>query len=131
MHSRTVLLSLLLKGGYAYRLCKVPAAGISRVTEQCFQNGHLKFAGPYTWSANLLAGSEWQRSFAVRTNDIKGNPWNRVNLQPHWHDDDDWALKDFLHVPTSLEKGRYILSFRWDSQGTPQVWNSCANIDIV
>ena len=39
-------------GGYAYRLCKAPdwklmidINGVPEVTEECFQNGHLKFAG--------------------------------------------------------------------------------------
>ena len=25
------------RGGYAYRLCKIPEGGISKITEQCFQ----------------------------------------------------------------------------------------------
>ena len=33
------------RGGYAYRLCKVENGKVWRVTEKCFQNGHLKFAG--------------------------------------------------------------------------------------
>ena len=33
------------RGGYAYRLCKVEKGKVWRVTEKCFQNGHLKFAG--------------------------------------------------------------------------------------
>ena len=39
--------------------------------------------------------------------------------------------KDLVEVPETLEPGEYVLSFRWDSQQTPQVWNSCANIKIV
>ena len=44
---------------------------------------------------------------------------------------DQWAFKDLVEVPETLEPGEYVLSFRWDSQQTPQVWNSCANIEIV
>ena len=44
---------------------------------------------------------------------------------------DSWAWKDLVEVPESLEPGEYVLSFRWDSQQTPQVWNACANIEIV
>ena len=33
------------RGGYAYRLCKVEDGKFWKVTEECFQNGHLKFAG--------------------------------------------------------------------------------------
>ena len=33
-------------GGYSYRLCKIPPEGRSGLTEECFQQGHLAFAGP-------------------------------------------------------------------------------------
>ena len=46
-------------------------------------------------------------------------------------DNAQWAFKDLVEVPEDIEPGDYILSFRWDSQRTPQVWNSCANIRIV
>ena len=100
------------------------------VSEQCFQNGHLNFAGPYTWIANLLAGVKWQRDIADRTNDINGNPWNKIKILPVY-DVDDWIFKDYVHVPRSLKEGSYILSLRWDAQSTAQVWNSCAKIEIV
>ena len=37
------------RGGYAYRLCKVPIGGISKITEKCFEDGHLDFAGDISW----------------------------------------------------------------------------------
>ena len=35
------------RGGYAYRLCKMELGTKwgSQITEECFQKGHLKFAG--------------------------------------------------------------------------------------
>ena len=33
------------RGGYAYRLCKVDNKEYWKVTEQCFQRGHLNFSG--------------------------------------------------------------------------------------
>ena len=33
------------RGGYAYRLCKVNNGKIWKVTEECFQKGHLDFSG--------------------------------------------------------------------------------------
>jgi len=36
-------------GGYAYRLCKVPQQGVAALTEECFQRGHLEFAGDKQW----------------------------------------------------------------------------------
>ena len=35
---------MILLGGYAYRLCRVPSDGVSAITEDCFENGHLDFA---------------------------------------------------------------------------------------
>ena len=35
------------RGGYAYRLCRVHNGQYSHVTEECFQEGHLKFHGKY------------------------------------------------------------------------------------
>jgi len=117
-------------GGYAYRLCHIPPAGISEVTEQCFQNGHLNFAGTYNWFANLVAGHKWHREIAVRINDTFGHPWTKIMKLPD-DDADDWALKDLIHVPSHLKEGHYILSSRWDAQSTPQVFNSCAKIELV
>jgi len=42
-----------------------------------------------------------------------------------------WTLWDELMVPKDIELGDYVLSFRWDCEQTPQVWNSCSNIRIV
>ena len=57
----------------------------------------------------------------------EGSEWAKIDL-PAVEDDDDWAIKNLVRVPKSLESGEYVLSFRWDCQQTPQVWNSCANI---
>ena len=109
----------------------MPAAGVAGVTEQCFQNGHLNFDGRYTWVTNDVSpGSRFARQAAVRTTDVNGSQWNKINL-PSNSGDVEWFWKDLVQVPESLETGRYVLSFRWDCQNTPQVWNSCANIEIV
>lgn len=41
-----------------------------------------------------------------------------------------FTIKDKLRVPNNLELGEYSLSWRWDCEQTPQVWNSCADITI-
>jgi len=40
-----------------------------------------------------------------------------------------YSMTDVVKVPKVL--GRYMLSWRWDCEQTPQVWNSCADIVIV
>ena len=37
---------------------------------------------------------------------------------------------DNVEIPEIFEPGRYILSFRWDCEKTPQIWNVCANIEL-
>ena len=54
-----------------------------------------------------------------------------VNLPAKLLGDEHWAFKDLVQVPENLATGEYVLSFRWDCQQSPQVWNSCATIQIV
>ena len=39
-----------------------------------------------------------------------------------------FSVVDEVYVPDDLEPGDYVLSFRWDCEQTPQVWNTCASI---
>ena len=132
-------------GGYAYRLCKIGGNGIAGVTEQCFQNGHLKFDGPDNWllflqqvdesdKADAVVGSI--RQPAIRTTvgtTPEGSEWTTFNIP----DPEDflpqygYGIKDLVQVPESLEPGDYVLSFRWDCQRTDQVWQTCANIHVI
>ena len=41
-----------------------------------------------------------------------------------------FTLTDKLQVPNNIEAGNYSLSWRWDCEQTPQVWNSCADVVI-
>jgi len=41
----------------------------------------------------------------------------------------DFTVVDTVKVPE--KEGRYVLSWRWDAEQTPQVWNNCALVDIV
>ena len=47
------------RGGYAYRLCKVKNGKPWKVTEKCFQNGHLNFHGNTTWIYDKPFPGEW------------------------------------------------------------------------
>ena len=58
----------------------------------------------------------------------EGSEWAMVNLPHH---DSYWVFKDLVEIPEDIAPGVYVLSFRWDCQNSPQVWNSCANIQIL
>ena len=85
----------------------------------------------------MFTDSDWKRQRAVRTREgttPSGSQWAKIDLPspPAGKNTKGlWTFKDYVEVPASLEPGRYVLSFRWDTQNTPQVWNSCANINIV
>jgi len=43
--------------------------------------------------------------------------------------DFDFGIVDKVEVP-QVPEGRYILSFRWESEQTNQIWNSCGDVTI-
>jgi len=123
------------EGGYAYRLCKIPLGGVTQITEECFNEGHLSFSGNTNWVyANMHPWSkhdysQWQEVPAVRTTEgtfPPGSEWTKVNVAGK-----NWAYKDYVNVPEDIEPGTYILSFRWDCQKSPQIWSNCATIEVV
>lgn len=126
------------RGGYSYRLCKIPAGGIAKVTEKCFKDGHLDFVGKKNWIQDLkntdFSPENWKSQNAVRTTtgtNPEGSEWTKIVLPRGPKRGDHYAFKDLVAVPENLEPGPYLLSFRWDAERTAQVWTSCAKIDIV
>lgn len=41
-----------------------------------------------------------------------------------------FTFQDQVKVPADMSTGAYVLSWRWDCEQTPQVWNSCADIKV-
>ena len=141
-------------GGYAYRLCKVNNGKFWKVTEKCFNKGHLNFYGGvikddfYDDIYILLAGDTTWIDMDARRGEMTENTWEARQLvtttEGTTPEGSMWAkltigrpkkgryfaFKDLVEVPEDLEPGEYVLSFRWDSLHTPQVWNACSNILI-
>lgn len=44
-----------------------------------------------------------------------------------WH----WSVVDRMQVPEDMEPGDYLLSLRWDCEQSDQVFQNCADIEIV
>jgi hypothetical protein len=38
---------------------------------------------------------------------------------------------DDLRVPADLAPGEYVLGIRWDCEKSAQIWQNCADIEIV
>lgn len=41
-----------------------------------------------------------------------------------------FTMTEKIQIPKDIEAGEYSLSWRWDCEQTPQVWNSCADVTI-
>eukprot|EP00937_MAST-01D_sp_MAST-1D-sp2_P000150 g150.t1 len=42
-----------------------------------------------------------------------------------------FSIVDQLQVPLNITAGHYALSFRYDAEQTPQVWNTCASVKLL
>merc|ERR1712215_38667 len=120
-------------GGYSYRLCKLPEGGSSELTEECFQNNTLDFVGDKQW---IMLHNEEHRTEVVakRTREgtyPPGSQWTKNPLRSNQGEEEHGHVIDYVEIPSHLEQGRYVLSFRWDCQQSSQIWNVCANIDIA
>merc|ERR1712227_705971 len=120
------------KGGYTYRLCKMPKKGRTGITEKCFTKNVLEFATNFTMIKSLAALEDGWEKF--EQNDLregtypKGSVWRPVGKIVAG----DGALrKDVVIVPSSLPPGDYVLGWRWDCAGGNQVWVSCSSVRLV
>ena len=110
------------RGGYTYRLCKMPEGGRTAITEECFTKNVLEFATNYTMFKSFDAlDEEWEM---FEQNDLRegtypeGSIWRPVGK----HFGGLGAMrKDFVLVPATLSPGDYVLGWRWDSAGGNQV----------
>jgi len=128
-------------GGYSYRLCKIPHGGITHLTEECFQQNQLDFVGDTHWVNYGKDRKTGHRTEVPALQTVEGtfpagSMWRVNPLRPHMEEggSNDYGhghIIDNVKVPNTLDTGEYVLSFRWDSKCSPQVWSSCANIRIV
>jgi len=119
------------EGGYIYRLCKKPKHGLTGLTEECFQEGSLKFEGDQVWFEKAHDSThERQELNATRVTKgtfPEGSEWTEIPVA----NPESGYIIDYVKVPADLDHGDHVLSFRWDCKKTTQVWNICANIKIV
>jgi len=121
------------RGGYTYRLCKMPEEGKTGITEECFTQNVLKFATPFTMIRDVeQPGEAWRK---VPQEDLSegtypaGSAWRPIGKAIQ-KQGDGFIRQDTVSVPSDLAEGEYVLSLRWDTNA-PQIWVSCANIRLV
>ena len=84
--------------------------------------------------SQLFALTERVELPAVRTREGTFPPnsqWAKSPIEYNGHRNSASHIFDYVEVPVDLVSGQYVLSFRWDCQATPQIWNACANINII
>lgn len=130
-------------GGYSYRLCKTPEGGISELTEECFQSGHLNFVGDkqlVEYHIDRLSGYKTELVAKQTTEGTfpAGSMWRANPIIPDENEppvgSEDYSsghVIDNIQIPSGLEPGDYVLSFRWDSKCVPEVFSFCSNIRIT
>ena len=42
----------------------------------------------------------------------------------------NYNIVDKVTIPTDIEAGNYLLSWRWDCEQSRQIWQNCADIRI-
>lgn len=42
-----------------------------------------------------------------------------------------YSIVDEVEIPSDLEAGGYVLSWRWDCEQSPQIWQNCADVELV
>lgn len=43
----------------------------------------------------------------------------------------EYSVMDKVQIPDDLEEGEYLLSWRWDCEQSPQIWQQCADVKLV
>jgi hypothetical protein len=137
-------------GGYAYRLCPVS----ENLEEACFQHleRHMEFVDDFhivhwiadgfeetipakrTKTGTFPAGSHWTMNPIPEgqgpppdfPQPCKHHPCEEYPRQEELL----YSIKDRVKVP-NLEPGNYTISWRWDTEVSPQVWTNCGDIAIT
>lgn len=132
-------------GGWSWRLCPKSRG---KLTEDCFQEMPLKFAGD-TVVVHYTDGTEetieaqrtpdrlWSRN-GIPSVDLNspGQPYEFPCPLKHGSCGQDHAMEKFslmekVQIPEDLTPGEYALGWRWDCQKSHQVWLNCADVTIV
>merc|ERR1712241_312717 len=122
------------RGGYTYRLCKMPEGGRTAIEEECFTKNVLEFATNFTMIKAMggkYGKGEWEKFEQTDLSEgtyPEGSVWRPVGK---YVKSELTLRKDSVVVPSTLAPGDYVLGWRWDGSGGKQVWVSCASMRLV
>lgn len=99
-------------------------------TAPCFKHpgNNVQFAPPVPANSSLveafgLGGADYGLAESDLNKGITEKTYDSV--KKHY----DFEVVDRVKVP-KVEPGMYVMSWRWDSEQTPQVWSNCAVVEI-
>ena len=147
-------------GGYQYRLCpageaqteacfqRMPLAFVAGGAALRFANQTVvAINGTYVSEGTTPAGSTWAMNPIPPLNRGHPSPPGGLEFAPPCDEggvsgvcSGDTArspahlglqIVDALRVPSDLALGAYTLQWRWDCEGSAQVWTNCAEISVV
>jgi len=106
-----------VEGVYGYGLTQCIMPGLSIYYPACctIYPGTEESEDGWLWQMNQYFGDE---------------PCDEENyeaLKELWN----FSIVDLMEIPEDLEAGDYVMSFRWDSEQSPQIWAFCADVKIV
>ena len=128
------------RGGLGHPAEAVGVAGIGGVTEDCFRERPLEFAGDKQWVIYTPdeATGHMTELEAARTTEGTSPPGSMWTANPFKRFGEGATLGtsggevvDYVKIPEEVEAGEYVLGFRWDCKCTPQVWTVCSNVLIL
>merc|ERR1712203_463331 len=98
-------------GGYQYRLC--PAS--EELSEECFQRMPLDFV---RGSQKYVFPPFDEEKIAYVENPVYVSGSQVLPVGSTW-------VRNTVIIPSDLAPGAYVLGWRWDCEGTAQVWSNC------
>ena len=118
------------KGGDAASqdACSSMSSDESQCKAQAGCSFATKLGKTYCYSSNLKNRRQDSTSYLSQTGLESYRRQDSTSYLSATHGDADFSVVDTLRVPEA--QGEYVLSWRWDCEQTPQIWITCADIDI-
>lgn len=85
-------------------------------------------------SGECLPCPETPGSDCSRCDNPPRHPWGSYSFPPPCSEECmklSPGVLDEVIIPTGLEPGKYVLGFRYDCDATSQVWQNCADVELV
>lgn len=80
---------------------------------------------PSDWFGYGISRCQNASAFGSVTHACSESEWHA--LLQHY----DFGIVDEVIIPNDLAPGKYVMSWRWDVEQSPQIWANCADVNIM